>query len=273
MKKMKKENYILGLGFLALVFVLATNSASAAFSVNQDNSHISEGPLFANSANIGSLTVGQSINLIDGSLELKDLSTTGGQEGQRPIIRSGQLVFESPSTSGGGSGAQGPVGPQGPKGDTGAQGPAGTQGLVGSQGPAGPQGPVGPQGNPGIQGQDGQGLIIAGLLATQLSSGAGSVQIPANTMAVLVNVAGAAASFKADGTATINGSVVNIGAASSFNAQNLFSSTAIPNYGFFIDASGNLGIRRIASQPASYVDQLIQNGSINEAEFVFELRV
>lgn len=60
-------------------------------------------------------------------------------------------------------GPQGPAGNDGPQGPTGPEGPAGP---IGPQGPAGETGPQGPQGPSGAKGEDGQGIAIAGSVAT-----------------------------------------------------------------------------------------------------------
>lgn len=60
-------------------------------------------------------------------------------------------------------------GPQGPAGNNGPQGPRGPEGPAGSTGPTGPAGdtgPEGPRGPAGAKGEDGQGIAIAGSVAT-----------------------------------------------------------------------------------------------------------
>lgn len=61
---------------------------------------------------------------------------------------------------------RGPTGPAGADGPQGPVGPEGPAGSVGPQGPAGDTGPQGPQGPAGPRGEDGQGIAIAGSVAT-----------------------------------------------------------------------------------------------------------
>lgn len=60
-------------------------------------------------------------------------------------------------------GPQGPAGNDGPQGPTGPEGPAGP---IGPEGVAGDTGPEGPRGPAGAKGEDGQGISIAGSVAT-----------------------------------------------------------------------------------------------------------
>ena len=80
-------------------------------------------------------------------------------------------------------GAQGPAGPQGPAGLNGAVGPQGPAGPQGAQGALGAQGPAGPQGPQGVQGNVGAN---------------GSPDTPAQVLAKVVQVDGAASTLDAD---------------------------------------------------------------------------
>ena len=70
------------------------------------------------------------------------------------------------------SGTAGTSGPAGPRGAEGPAGPAGTMGAVGSAGPVGPMGPAGAVGPQGPAGNNGDGVTVTQLAASDFAGGA-----------------------------------------------------------------------------------------------------
>lgn len=74
---------------------------------------------------------------------------------------------------------KGPRGEPGPEGIQGPEGPRGERGEAGEAGPRGPIGPDGPRGPQGPAGVDGQGIEIAGQVATYSALPTGLTQADA----------------------------------------------------------------------------------------------